>query len=1168
MKNWIYKAERIFSHQDPSKMIGWDAHSPQSSKKTVVDHITYGSQDSRYLSASTSPYISGQKHCLGSYNCKSSEGMQKVIAKRRNMMLIDWDRVGTVTYDCSDRELLTEELMIETMLMPNTRAVSNASADKEIVITDNIPPEAARIIPPILVDVICAIDQKRLYPAQDTKPSFLIKHMSMISSRLKAIDQIIQDKNDKLEEVYELFSQACDENDEKRADKCIREYEKIEREINELENEKAVLDSQLNQAQNIYDAIPEERKKTVGEDATTECMDSLIDVVNTLIFEDGAKELLEIISQIGFNDIEKRFLKSYYDDMQSMRGVASDLKLPSPSGEMMATTIRCKIIRKILADKRVQDYLARQMEEKHPGIASETFGKMIQEDSFHEDVIFPVAGETQATSTHAESDSMLIGTGLVTKRGWIPYDVEYTADGTGVLDIEYKSYSAGKLQDTNLELLTSKSILNALRNGVYGPIESLKRIAHIKEIGIINLSIDEIRNYFAINKPNNYNELLQNLDTFEALFKNPELEDQLREFMQQIRILRYEHENISEVRLDKKMMYVKCIENFEFMNDFWDLIDEETQEELLNSYISRRDYFNSNGSTKESRRISDGLIKLFTDNFLDKKKNASDKRVNNLSDSLSKALMTKIPGRELEILRLCIEMKCAPDILYQLISAIPKDKRYEILNGTFLKDMGKSKLSQRTLFFEAIEEDDPDLRYKYTDMLAHMGSEITPTQTIIDRQTGDVSEKQSRKDKYLKKHLETLAVKGLARDSQLFRYINKFYTIDDFNEKLEKGDYAFVEQYITYFKKDLQYEIYHKLMKIGTDESKKFAETVFAAYYCTNRLMPRKEATITASFAKRIVQAESHYEYARGRTLHEMIERGYNLDNIRTMINQGSSLEAVKESGREYNSSLYYTTYTPTLYTCMTIKDSERRRAILTMLLKKGVSLQTAKSTYTRKAKTYEIVSVSKEYCLDINNGELAKLVEELIASGELSPELAKKYRDEIFKFKTFEENSSSKLILGRPKTQRELINGFLKGRCSLSDKEISEVSSGFSKVGKDMYDEELLSVDDLYDLAALYDIVGIDPKKYCSFSMLTKNPEVIYSRLRFFKDKKIKIILDSPQLSLGLSNDKFFEKYKVFASRGRMTSAQLRRELLERYPMPLYFDEMIESLDGIETRE
>ena len=78
------------------------------------------------------------------------------------------------------------------------------------------------------------------------------------------------------------------------------------------------------------------------------------------------------------------------------------------------------------------------------------------------------------------------------------------------------------------------------------------------------------------------------------------------------------------------------------------------------------------------------------------------------------------------------------------------------------------------------------------------------------------------------------------------------------------------------------------------------------------------------------------------------------------------------------------------------------------------------------------------------------------------------------------------------------------------------------------MYDESLLSIDDMYDLAALYDAVGIEPKKYCSFAMLTKTPEVIYSRLRFFMDNDIEMDPDYPFNTLGLSNDRFFEKFAV----------------------------------------
>ena len=131
-----------------------------------------------------------------------------------------------------------------------------------------------------------------------------------------------------------------------------------------------------------------------------------------------------------------------------------------------------------------------------------------------------------------------------------------------------------------------------------------------------------------------------------------------------------------------------------------------------------------------------------------------------------------------------------------------------------------------------------------------------------------------------------------------------------------------------------------------------------------------------------------------------------------------------------------------------------------------------------------------------------------------------------------------------------------------------------FNKYSFDLYGD-VLDVEKLYDLAFLFEISGIDSKKYCNFNMLTKQPDIIFARLKFFKENNFDITKDSNLKYLGFSREKFFERIKDFIDPSNSASLphfksgrDFQNYLRSKYPMPKTSREIIEELEDSRERE
>ena len=151
MGNFVYRA--LFNDDIKD---GIKCKNPNSNY-SLLDFLQLGSTSkTQFISTTKRISVAGEKYSPGKKQNYNNENK-----RRSQVVLIDLDKVNERIYNCSTEEKLKElkDELSETVSSKEwSQILGKGVGDREIIVENNIPVEAFRVIPPILVDVIVAIE--------------------------------------------------------------------------------------------------------------------------------------------------------------------------------------------------------------------------------------------------------------------------------------------------------------------------------------------------------------------------------------------------------------------------------------------------------------------------------------------------------------------------------------------------------------------------------------------------------------------------------------------------------------------------------------------------------------------------------------------------------------------------------------------------------------------------------------------------------------------------------------------------------------------------------------------------------------------------------------------------------------------------------------------------
>lgn len=263
----------------------------------------------------------------------------------------------------------------------------------------------------------------------------------------------------------------------------------------------------------------------------------------------------------------------------------------------------------------------------------------------------------------------------------------------------------------------------------------------------------------------------------------------------------------------------------------------------------------------------------------------------------------------------------------------------------------------------------------------------------------------------------------------------------------------------------------------------------------------------------------------------------------------------------------------PTLYAALKIEDEATRKEIVTAMLKAGVD-PTAKHI----GEYYIDSSFGANYeysCLDVNNGELRSIMQEL---GMAIPKVEYSEKADVVDFECdWNYAKMNPLEETRKQSQeyadnRALVTDFLIHEVGLASEEISKLEQTYSELSRDIYS---LSVESLRMQKTILDSCGGTRQGFTTEArqILTKAPELLYSRLIFCREQGISISSDRLSATIGISKMGFAKNFgDKIADRGkldeRVYGRRVQQGLLAKYPMPETQEELKKDLENREKEE
>ena len=161
---------------------------------------------------------------------------------------------------------------------------------------------------------------------------------------------------------------------------------------------------------------------------------------------------------------------------------------------------------------------------------------------------------------------------------------------------------------------------------------------------------------------------------------------------------------------------------------------------------------------------------------------------------------------------------------------------------------------------------------------------------------------------------------------------------------------------------------------------------------------------------------------------------------------------------------------------------------------------------------------------------------------------------------------------LTKIRINKKLVEQFLKQEINLSEEEIAKLEETFQNYGNSIYDK---SFEELKLQKEILSAVNCEKESFTDCArILFLKPEVIYSRLKFFTENGIIIEKDRLQETLGSTNKTFAKRFgkrvlpiQTIDLNDTQYPAELKRELLQRYPMPRKKEELKVELDKVSEK-
>lgn len=254
------------------------------------------------------------------------------------------------------------------------------------------------------------------------------------------------------------------------------------------------------------------------------------------------------------------------------------------------------------------------------------------------------------------------------------------------------------------------------------------------------------------------------------------------------------------------------------------------------------------------------------------------------------------------------------------------------------------------------------------------------------------------------------------------------------------------------------------------------------------------------------------------------------------LIKLGSGLDYI---GREDSHSA--TTYTPILYKAMQIEDDKVRKEIVEAMLEAGVNVEAERVKIVYEGGT---TRKETEYCMKMRDGELRTYLQ-----------------DEKILSSLRNKTANQEQMHSEPSNITS-DNGF-----SVSEK----LKKVYEQYGKDL---KTISAEKLEIKEKILDICGANDESVSLDSYIQValfNEDLLYARLMFFKEQKIKIDSKRFDKTIALTSRQFAEKYGERLGMNRRNSTDdiehwrdVSKKLKEIYPLPKSSEELGRRLDEL----
>lgn len=254
-----------------------------------------------------------------------------------------------------------------------------------------------------------------------------------------------------------------------------------------------------------------------------------------------------------------------------------------------------------------------------------------------------------------------------------------------------------------------------------------------------------------------------------------------------------------------------------------------------------------------------------------------------------------------------------------------------------------------------------------------------------------------------------------------------------------------------------------------------------------------------------------------------------NPDIVMELINAGSDVNYTAYSSNTDWDCNTVITYTPILMKALEIKDDEKKKKIVNILLETGADKLSKKTELTYSRSQYG------------NNRKKVRTAME----------------DEFF------------VAILNEREQNKNVHSLLTKEIGLSEDEVANIEATFQEFGNSIYTSSYDKVKRQMEILSAVDCEKAGVTKFPRILFL--DPAIIYSRLKFFIDNEIEIDPNALHKTLAATNKKFTMEYgKKILETDKIDESQIgdvKRAIQKKYPMPVRKELLKAELDRIKEK-